>query len=280
MKRKPLALLVSTVGLSLLLSACDNAVGAPSPTPAILTVSDQEITLSLYTWKENRTETETIDRSGTYSGEILDGLPDGLGRFDAVNSNGSSWYYEGMFKSGKFAGHGACVWESGYSEIGTYNEGLFSPTIDEFYTAYSQIAEVPYTIGDKSLQFMQQHNSLFPCNNSNAKSSALNFIDTDIIYSQLTKNVSSYFDTLYQQDNAVAIQVLEDSAWGHTVTYILTSDQDMNNCLIYYNGELPDVLDGCEISFVGLPIDITGFSNVGGGITNVVVLAGCIVTIV
>lgn len=66
-------------------------------------------------------------RTGTYEGELQDGVPNGHGKFTTKNENGDGWYYEGDWKDGHFNGEGATVWDSGQVERGTYENDQLVP---------------------------------------------------------------------------------------------------------------------------------------------------------
>ena len=91
------------------------AVETPAPTPATITVSSEQMTLH-FVYGE---------RTGVYSGEILDGLPHGTGTFVTQNEDGLSWTYEGAWENGHMNGEGITVWDDGYKQTGTYaNDSL------------------------------------------------------------------------------------------------------------------------------------------------------------
>ncbi|MBR2943353.1 MAG: hypothetical protein IKB82_08140 [Clostridia bacterium] len=66
-------------------------------------------------------------RTGTYTGDMLDGIPHGSGKFTTKNPEGVSWTYEGEFKSGHFEGQGKTTWTDGQIEIGTYKNDVIVP---------------------------------------------------------------------------------------------------------------------------------------------------------
>jgi len=69
-------------------------------------------------------------RTGTYSGEVLDGVPHGEGVFTTYNAQGIRWTYTGGFVDGLFQGNGVMEWETGRREEGYYQYGyLFSGRI-------------------------------------------------------------------------------------------------------------------------------------------------------
>lgn len=78
------------------------------------------------------------EKTGTYSGEMVNGVPDGKGKFTTTNSEGERWTYEGEFKNGHFEGEGKITWKSGQVEIGTYKDDKVVPLKgDEIKTLYT-----------------------------------------------------------------------------------------------------------------------------------------------
>jgi hypothetical protein len=86
------------------------ATAAPSPAATAQTVADTTLTLDLAFGQ----------KTGTYSGQMVNGVPEGTGSFKAVNAEGTEWIYEGTFKSGHFEGQGTMTWTDNWSEKGTY----------------------------------------------------------------------------------------------------------------------------------------------------------------
>lgn len=82
----------------------------PEPTPEIIVVKNMDYTIIL----------AAGERVGKYSGETIDGIPNGTGRFDSQNSAGIKWWYEGEFVDGVFDGQGSTTWEGGQKQTGIY----------------------------------------------------------------------------------------------------------------------------------------------------------------
>ncbi len=85
---------------------------SPTPAPAPVTgdVEDLKLTLSFYFG----------ERTGLYSGALVNDLPHGYGSFIAANLDGVGWMYEGHWDSGHFSGLGQCFWADGSMEEGEY----------------------------------------------------------------------------------------------------------------------------------------------------------------
>ena len=62
------------------------------------------------------------DRTGTYTGEMRDGLAHGKGSFTSVNADGISWTYEGAWENGAMNGLGILTWSDGVSYEGYYKD--------------------------------------------------------------------------------------------------------------------------------------------------------------
>ena len=98
----------------------------PTAAPVKSSVVEQDITLQM----------AFGERTGFYTGELLNGLPDGAGSFTTQNPDGESWTYEGNWKQGHFSGEGATYWESGFTESGWYdNDALNGQGQEVWYDA-------------------------------------------------------------------------------------------------------------------------------------------------
>ena len=69
-------------------------------------------------------------RTGTYTGDLVDGIPQGYGTFTTTNTDGYEWTYDGEWVDGHMSGNGSTTWEDGYYEIGVY--------VDDSMNGYGQ----------------------------------------------------------------------------------------------------------------------------------------------
>lgn len=277
---KKIVLSFFLIALVVSLSSCGS--GSSSGTGAkTKTVEDQSISITWDSWDGSAKEISTITRDGTYTGEIANGIPNGQGVFSTVNSAGVTWSYTGGFLDGKFHGYGKTVWEeTGEIEEGTYINGLFTPNTYELFNTLSTRMFVPYRISEKNALFIQENLNIFPVSTDEAKEKVSTFINKDISYPMMTKNLEGLEGQLHQCDMALATQVFQESLYGHAVTSIIARDETQNYYVILYDGELPDLYDNTFISFVGLPVSYSSYNNVSGGVTTVIVLIGSSVNVI
>lgn len=74
---------------------------------------------------------------------------------------------------------------------------------------------------------------------------------------------------------AYVVSCSEENIDDDTVlTELQLSDSDSNNFIVYYFGELSDILEEDTVDCYGLPLGTTSFDNVSGGTTLAGVLAG------
>lgn len=292
MKKKILSLaLASTLLLSL--AACGNSDHESNSSPdsqsnvsettSTNKVENVDMTVSVGTWDTDGSQNFT-DCSGSYSGEMLNDAPNGNGSF-SFEGDGMVLKYEGQFENGTFNGEGILTFSTSEGEVelrqnGTFINGLFQPNTPELFNSISDIATPSFSISTENVNFMQEHLNLFPAATDADLTEAQNYVKADLTYPMMTKTLDGLEGALYSYTPAHAIQVFQEDIYGHTITYILCGDEDGNYYSIFYDGVLQDVYDGVYISFTGLPVSPSGFENVGGGTTNVIVIIASSVAVV
>ena len=281
---------IGSIILCLLLTACGKEPSASSglldePTSSIsepTTVTEQEMTLTLDFWDDTETGVLTAQqRTGTYSGQVVNGIPEGMGTFKAKNPEGNEWYYEGEFKNGTFNGKGKSVWpqndtrEKEYTEIGTYKNGLFVPNKGELIAYLGGVGIYgDYAVSDASISFIDAHENFFPTQTEADLQALEPFIDRSVEYKHLTKSITPYLSSIISIPNVSVSQIFETPLAGHTITSMLALNQD-GNCFVIHFDRALDIYEGDTISLYGLPIATSSFDNVSGGTTNNIVIYGC-----
>ena len=87
--------------------------GCLSGCSGVRNVENKEMTLS-FSYGE---------RSGIYTGEIEQGIPEGKGTFESTNAENVKWIYTGDWKQGMMDGVGVFEWEDGTRYEGGYKAG-------------------------------------------------------------------------------------------------------------------------------------------------------------
>ncbi|MEO1815884.1 MAG: hypothetical protein ABGU93_09890 [Acetobacterium sp.] len=111
---KKLMLILAAIGLALFLSGCSLIPGIFGNKSE--SVKNQEITLAL----------SFGEKTGTYTGQLVKGLPQGNGVFTVSNEDEVAWTYEGAWEQGHFQGIGETVWEDGFMQEGNYKNDYLS----------------------------------------------------------------------------------------------------------------------------------------------------------
>ncbi|MEL7662059.1 hypothetical protein [Acetobacterium wieringae] len=107
---KKLMVLLTALGLVVFLSGCSLIPGIFGNKSE--SVKNQEITLVL----------SFGEKTGTYTGQLVKGLPQGNGVFTVSNDDEIAWTYEGEWEQGHFEGSGETVWEDGFVQEGNYKD--------------------------------------------------------------------------------------------------------------------------------------------------------------
>ncbi len=135
--------------------------------------------------------------------------------------------------------------------------------------------EQEFLVTEKAIKFLDEHSNIFPSNDLSLFSE---YVDSNITFQMLNKNISKYGDKLIEIPYSYVTDIQESP--DGTLSYIHVVDENMNNYVIYYFGSLDNIFDESEVQIYGLPLDIITFENMGGAYTEAVVLAGVKIDII
>jgi len=112
-------LIFLALSLMLSFSACSllpkSSTGSESKT-STQTVTDKEMTLTF----------SFGERTGIYTGEAVNDLPQGNGKFSGISTQGVAWNYEGQWVNGHMQGQGTTEWVDGFTESGLYQNDFLN----------------------------------------------------------------------------------------------------------------------------------------------------------
>ena len=245
---------------------------------------DKEVTLMLGDYNGQ------TERTGNYTGDLEDGLPNGVGVFKAVNIEGENYTYEGEFSNGKIEGNGVFTFESGYTRSGTFEDALLNgqgqivfedgttyagefekgnwkPTIYDLISTINSRAAISFN--EKSQSFVSANLDLFPTSDVD---SLTKYIDNSFEAKKILKTPDDYGDKLIALENLQIIQIssflIDKNVPTSNVTSAILTDLDGYIYRVYFVGEVPDAYEGDFISQLHtLPLGVSSYENIGGTTT-------------
>lgn len=152
------------------------------------------------------------------------------------------------------------------------DETIESTPLD-IYTIIAVNNDPSFSISEKSASFIREHEDFFPGSTKN-KGAISDYVDENITYGHLAKNISKYEDKLISVYGTV-IDISE--ADDGSITYLHILDYDGNSYTLYFLGALDDVFNGTTVSAYALPLTMTTFENMQAQYTEAVLGAACYV---
>lgn len=223
----------------------------------ITTAVDMEYIIKLKQWNEYSRDWEQLERIGVYSGQLVNGVPDGEGSFSVYNSTGVYWTYTGMFSKGTISGYGKTEWYDGFCEEGTYTDGAFTPVADELFCAVGTRSEAPFTITENNRNFIRENINIFQGEINTDYDDLINY---DLTASMIKDEIKNAEKSLYYC-MAQVCKIYANSMYGHNITLVLARDYEENLYLLVCDGELEYIEEQCNITFTGLPVSNSYFRN-------------------
>lgn len=220
---------------------------------------------------------------GVFDGDVVNGIPNGIGTYSTVNSAGISYVYTGEWADGVYNGEGRITFDADdvCDRIGNFTKGDFDPSPKDLVKSYGTRHgnNLNFEISQLSADFINSHEDLFPTADLDT---IKELTDTSIELKDISKNPGKFGDKFMKISSATVVQINEVETGFEripTVSQIIiydNSDWDSIYYVLYY-GELETVFDGDRITCYGLPVAYSSYENVGGGITKCgVLLAGYI----
>ena len=203
-------------------------------------------------------------RAGKYTGDVVDGIANGNGKFESQNSSGIEWYYEGNWKNGKMNGQGKAVFKNGEGGVqeGTYTDNEFTPTlverIQEFGTRGSDRCQ--YVLSENEKNFIMNNASVLEGKDLSGLSDK---IDKSFAVDQFKKNPNSFSPAFVVIENTSIVQISEYEESGKTITFCIADTEDYDTTLyLYMIGSSKDAVENSTADICFLPLDYTTYKNV------------------
>ena len=191
-------------------------------------------------------------RAGKYSGEVVDGIANGYGKFESQNSSGIEMNGKGkaVFKGG----------EGGVQE-GTFTDNEYTPTLvertQEFWTRGSDRCQFELTESEKT--FIMNNASIIE---GKDLSGLADKIDKTFNVEQFKKNPNSFSPAFVVVENTSIVQISEYEESGKTITFCVADTEDYDTTLyLYMIGSAEDVVEDSTADICFLPLDYTTYKN-------------------
>ena len=251
----------------LVFAGCGNDISDISGDTTTKFVEDYDITINMALLGEE------VEVSGKYTGELVEGKPQGEGEFTAYLENDlDECSYKGSFFDGYYDGYGVLTVDTEdivLEMAGTYTKGEFTPTVSETYNLIGQLDYLgKFTLSDSISEYMDLNEDLFATTVDTIKEMDI----SEFSHKQFAKTGKQEKVELVKLKNLYAMQVFEEDFFNDKLTWILASDDDFNYYAIYYLGTA-ELYAEDTFTLYSIPCANSSFENVSGGVTNVVVMA-------
>lgn len=151
-----------------------------------------------------------------------------------------------------------------------------SYTALDLYVALEENEAVPYTLTDKAIDFISEHDDLFPSSDDLDLPEEL--IDSELDSKHVNKSPSKYGDRMMVLPLTQVVQIEEEEIEeGSYFTFLNLIDWTGQQYSVFYYGELEDIFEDDSVLVTGLPLGTSSFENGLGGQIPVIVIAGSIV---
>lgn len=215
-----------------------------------------------------------VIRTGSFDGNLINGVATGQGTFTATTDDGISYTYTGEWENNIYNGQGICKYETGRTMNGKFVNGDFHPSQAEYLLYMGETEQPNYSLSDKNKVFIESNANIFP---SSDESQISKYMSTPFSYAEYVKKPSDYQEMLMDAGDNHIFEIYENDIKDFgldTITTIGAADKSNNIYYIYYFGKLDGVLKGDTINIKGLPLGFSSYDNVQGGKTLCITLLG------
>lgn len=206
-------------------------------------------------------------RTGTFEGNVYNGLPQGEGSYTATNNYDEKYTYTGAFANGKFNGYGKKSFENGKYGIqdGNWKDNEFDPSLVERIQELGTYKDrCEYTLNSKTKKFIKKNEIAF----TEHRDADINkLINTNFDLKSFKKNPSSYIPSLVRVSGLEVVQISEYEGYGNkTMTYMLACDSNYDNYYyIYKLDKAKNIVEGSIVEISFIPLGYSTYKTVSNG---------------
>lgn len=213
------------------------------------------------------------DHVGTYTGDTVDGIPSGKGKFETTLDSGKYYSYTGEWVNGLVSGQGELTYQNAdgvlLNKIGTFTNGTFTPTIKEFLVTLGTSSSLTFSLTDKATSFLISHNDLFPSSNTQ---DLQQYIDSTFDFQTFIKTPQDFGDKMIQLSQLTVITKTAGQVGKDDYTEFFLSDSSGFVYFCVYPGN-SDYKVGDKLNIFGLPVANSTFKSPDGSCYNACIVA-------
>lgn len=204
------------------------------------------------------------DHIGTYTGDTVDGIPSGKGKFSTAINSGKCYSYIGEWLNGLMNGQGELTYENADNSIanlsGTFTNGVYAPTLRDFLVKLGSNSVFPFSITDKAESFLISHSDLFPANNSQ---DIQQYIDTSFDLQNFLNAPQDYGDKMNQLSQLSVEKIESYQKYGKDFTALYLNENGIFKYLCIYPG-IYDLKMGDQVTVFGIPAASASITSMDG----------------
>lgn len=201
-------------------------------------------------------------RTGTFEGDVQNGIPQGQGTFTTKNDDNEEYTYTGTFSNGKFNGSGKKAFKNGKYGVqdGNWKDNDFNPSLVERIQELGTYKDdCEYELSDEAKKFIENNETTF----INHKAEKIN---TDFSFKSFQKNPTSFKPSIVRIKGLKVVQISEYKSFGDKMlTYMLACDADYNNYYYVYKlDKTKGIVTDNTVTLTFMPLDYSTYETTSG----------------
>lgn len=205
-----------------------------------------------------------IVRTGTYEGDVNNGVPEGKGAYSTTNDDNEKYTYSGAFANGKFNGYGEKSFKNGKHgvQIGNWKNNEFTPSLVEYIQELGTYKnQCEYTLSSKAKKFIKSNEAVFT---KHKDSDIKKILNKNFDIKSFKKNPSAYKPSLVSVSGLEVVQIREYEGYNNQmITFLLACDSDYENYYyIYKLGRTNNVVEDSQVEIEFMPLDYSTYETV------------------
>lgn len=211
-------------------------------------------------------DTEAIDRTGVYDGDVVDLVANGNGTFSATSDENNDYTYEGEWKDGLYNGQGKKYFTNTkefYVYEGKFVDCEYTPNVPDIIKLYGTCEEnCEYKLSDKAYKFVKKNKKVFTKHKGKAISK---YMKDDFSVNKFKKDPSTEKPCFVKLTGLTIYQAYETKLGKYTVTTVLANDSDYSTVYnLNYIGKSDKLVEDKTVNVTVMPLGYSTYKGVDG----------------